>query len=1739
MLRMKKVLSGISAIALGCTAIVAMPQIAHAETTPPPPSAYYDMSHSGTTLTDISGNGHNATLVNVPEDAFTTIDSGHAMRLSANGYAALPQGAITATDNDFTVEATVAKVAKANHFAWVIGDGVGNWNTTQLGNYVFVNPRDKNDKILSGIRVKKDASNGEDRLAPYGGAAVTPADGFSTLTMTSSGNTLRLYLNGEQVASVTHSKKLSEIIPSGNVLGYLGRSLYAEDSLFTGTYLSVKMWDQALSADEVRASMPSKEARDKAYYELYVPADFNDQILRALLASNSAADNITGPVAPPASVAGFPLTWASSDPKTIATDGTVVRPADADKVVTMTATDPAGKTHDFALTVRRAITGNQKLDEAYDALTIINDKDMRSNFSVPLVGKHDAAISWTVVDDGNGTIALEKGVRTDSQRVKVTRPATGANPVQVTLRATLTLDGKSIDKTFVVTVQPLPTPASEPQAYFWSYFTGEGMGAEKISFAASKGNDALDWNTLNNGQPYLESTLGTGGLRDPFIIRSADGDKFYLLATDLKIAGLAGGFDTAQKSGSLYLEIWESTDLIHWSAQRHVKVSSDYAGNTWAPEAFYLPDIDKYAVYWASNLYPTTNPADRKSVTYNRMIYVLTDDFVTFSEPQVWIDVNQGQGKGVIDVSAAKEDGMFYRVYKDESSMTLRLEKSTSFLATHNGELTLPTKDEGAGKWNLMIDQFAAGLPNGVGNNTFRQGEGPNFFPANPGDVNGYAWYVFIDQPNYHGGPNHYVPFATKNKLADAGERSAWVSAAEKLKNNLPQNADGGKPRHGTVLPITRAEYEKVLAAYQPNLAVTAVAPVEVTTEAGTAPAMPDQVQLTKADGSQETAKVAWETIAPEKYAKPGTFTVTGVAQDASRYPVTATVTVTGTLADWDGHNPKITTQNLLAEYLFTQKTGTSVRNIVPGGQPATVVNGTDSLWTGNSLRLTGGEKTSKGPWVQLPSNMLTKAQSATIQIETKIDPSVLDKNHFMWNIGSDSTEKYFFASTRQTSRTAITTGSWKNEYNAQAKKLDPNRWYSLTAVLDGDAGTLAWYIDGKEVAKVATDLRPSSITEQTMSAIARGPYPDPLFAGEVATFRVYDRALSAQEIDTINLEDAKLHATDLQATAEKMLAGVSALTFDDSTVALNDKGGDVVWSSQWDKVTVANNIAQVSQPATGEQPVTGEIQAAATVRGQTAQRNVPVTITAAPAANDPYGYLMVHFIEDSQGYAEKIYLDISRGNNPEQWDPLNDGKPILASQLGTTGVRDPYITYNPQTQTYYIIATDLRVFGGDNGSGDCTSWCQWSLHGSTKLNIWESKDLVHWSDLRQIEMNRTSDGKPAGQWGMAWAPEATWVPDYYGDGKGAFVVYWSTKTFADDDVNHTGKTYSRIMWGVTTDFTEATYSYGGVLFDTGGEAIDTTIIQHNGATYAVTKDNSFGRGLYLDKTTDKRWWEPTAKWTRIQDKIAANYSGGNPGGVEGPAMFKKHGEDTWYLYADVIPTVGYKPMVTHDLDAGFQYLNSPDFYMKESTKHGGIIGLTKARYDAIRNADGVRVVQPEISVDVPHNATDEQIVAALPQTVAVELAYGRGVTQRPVSWTLTTDEAGTRYAVGAVDEIGANLNSWTSPGVDPEKSWGGPTAERTPVSVTLLTVRADLVAGVPSPQPQPEPTPQPNPQPQPVPQPSQPAPVTPHPAPNASVPVPHGTILAWSGASVLWVMACAVIFLGAGAAMVRRREQS
>ncbi|MEU6178196.1 family 43 glycosylhydrolase [Streptomyces coeruleorubidus] len=320
-----------------------------------------------------------------------------------------------------------------------------------------------------------------------------------------------------------------------------------------------------------------------------------------------------------------------------------------------------------------------------------------------------------------------------------------------------------------------PVKHSKYAGYLFAYFTGEGTAdGEQIRYALSRGNDALHWRELNAGKPVLTSTIGEKGLRDPFVIRSPKGDKFFLIATDLRMyKNSSGSWDQVQRHGSKSIMVWESTDLVNWTDQRLVKVSPDNAGNTWAPEAYWDDELGEYVVFWASKLYADDDP-EHKGNTYNKMMYATTKDFRTFSEPKIWND----PGYSVIDSTVVKYKDEYYRYTKDERdpsssspcSKFITGEKSTSLTST---------------KYDFVADC--------IGKGAMDRGEGPTVFKSNTEK----KWYLFSDE---YGGRG-YIPFETTDLAS-----GKWTPSTD---YQLPAS-----PRHGTVLPVTQKEYDRLLAAY-------------------------------------------------------------------------------------------------------------------------------------------------------------------------------------------------------------------------------------------------------------------------------------------------------------------------------------------------------------------------------------------------------------------------------------------------------------------------------------------------------------------------------------------------------------------------------------------------------------------------------------------------------------------------------------------------------------------------------------------------------------------------------------------------------------------------------------------------------------------------------------------------------------------------------------------------------------
>ena len=197
-----------------------------------------------------------------------------------------------------------------------------------------------------------------------------------------------------------------------------------------------------------------------------------------------------------------------------------------------------------------------------------------------------------------------------------------------------------------------------------------------------------------------------------------------------------------------------------------------------------------------------------------------------------------------------------------------------------------------------------------------------------------------------------------------------------------------------------------------------------------------------------------------------------------------------------------------------------------------------------------------------------------------------------------------------------------------------------------------------------------------------------------------------------------------------------------------------------------------------------------------------------------------------------------------------------------------------------------------------------------------------------------------------------------------------------------------------------------------------------------------------MESTEAKDWWNyETTEWTRVQSNIGQSRFGS----VEGPATFTDHSqENRWYLFVDDLPTPGYQPMVSTDLDEGWEYLDSSDYFLTTYTKHGGVISLTKAQYDALRNADAESAVKEDLgSVTVQAGSTAEDLQAVLPAEAEVNLYYDMGTSKLPVEWDLSAvdlNEEGTYQVTGIVQSLSSNKDAWV--GKDGSTAYDAPDRE-------------------------------------------------------------------------------------------------
>lgn len=297
-------------------------------------------------------------------------------------------------------------------------------------------------------------------------------------------------------------------------------------------------------------------------------------------------------------------------------------------------------------------------------------------------------------------------------------------------------------------------------------------------------------------------------------------------------------------------------------------------------------------------------------------------------------------------------------------------------------------------------------------------------------------------------------------------------------------------------------------------------------------------------------------------------------------------------------------------------------------------------------------------------------------------------------------------------------------------------------------------------------------------------------------------------------------------------------------------------------------------------------------------------------------GYLFATFKGEGSPMEEQVYFAVSEDGR--KWEALNDSAPVLVSDLGERGVRDPYLLRLNNGGGFVLIATDLSIHLNPD-------WGRAVRNGSRSIVIWRSRDLVNWSAPRLVEV------APADA-GCTWAPEAV-----YDDESGDHLVFWASTTGRDQFAKH------RIWAARTNDFVE--FGEPFIYIEKPTTVIDTTIVRDADTYYRFTKDEKH-KAITMEASPAVR-----GPWVEVPGFSLAKLKG-----YEGPACYQLQtatGDSApgWSLILDHYARGrGYQPYVSQDLSSG-RFDPGEGFEFPFRFRHGSVIPITTVEVERLRKA--------------------------------------------------------------------------------------------------------------------------------------------------------------------------------------------
>ena len=222
-----------------------------------------------------------------------------------------------------------------------------------------------------------------------------------------------------------------------------------------------------------------------------------------------------------------------------------------------------------------------------------------------------------------------------------------------------------------------------------------------------------------------------------------------------------------------------------------------------------------------------------------------------------------------------------------------------------------------------------------------------------------------------------------------------------------------------------------------------------------------------------------------------------------------------------------VPTQGLVAYYPCELANGTSLPDLSGKGNDA-VLTGTFNFATGQvgkGLVLTavnGSDGGSSGGFATLPKGIVAGATELTVAAWFKVTSSLAFQRIFDFGTSSTTSSMYFTPRNSTdlpqfTIRSVPSGGSEiKQNVTSKGSPLVVNEWHHVAVVLDATGGHL--YLDGVPIGdNTGVTLRPADLGAMPNNWIGRSEFnTDPHLDGMIDEFRVYNRGLTASEIDEL-----------------------------------------------------------------------------------------------------------------------------------------------------------------------------------------------------------------------------------------------------------------------------------------------------------------------------------------------------------------------------------------------------------------------------------------------------------------------------------------------------------------------------------------------------------------------------------------------------------------------------------------------